>query len=375
MKEKRILEVLGEVDEMYINEANPCNDSKKNKFAAGWLAVAACLCIIICGGIGISLYNANTSKEKKYYNTNIEEVSALYEGVLLAKNLSYDEAYNTKIQLCYTGEGLPFSESEWEKLTVSANYEDYDLTMDCTFNGDEVNVEGGDAIEKIEFGETTVFLYQAEPQADYDLSYYAVFEYENVLYELQTYTNEEKRIYEILETVLGDPGMENSGTEENQGTSSKKFESVLGFEDYYVKVDEVSPGFIIQNYYAKINGVDTKIAEVYGYVVPEPEVYSKDLDGDGVEELICNCMAGTGAARVRVYRNKDGVIERGSLVYDSWDKTLFPGIHDQSSSAIAEKYMPDNNTFKVTYYTKDGMASVTFKGLEVMEFRPIEEDM
>lgn len=370
MKENRLLEAFGDVEEAYINEASPYNDKKKSNYLMKWLAAAACLCLIICSGIGMALNHTKDVGEKKYYNTNIDEVASMYEGVLLAENLSYDGAYETKIQLCYTGEEIPFSMGEWESLSVSADYEDYNLRMNCTFNGEKVELREEDAIEKIEFGETTVFLYEAEPQADYDVSYYAVFEYENVLYELRTYSNEERRIYDILKTVLGEPG-----TEENQGSASKKFESVLGFVDYNIKVDEVSPGFVIQDYYAKINGVDTKIAEVYGYTVPEPEVYSRDLDGDGVEELICNCMAGTGAARVHVYRNKDGKIERGSLVYDSWDKTVFPGIINQSSSAIAEKYIPESDTFEVTYYTEDGTASVTFKALEAMEFRPIEEDM
>lgn len=370
MKENRLLEALGDIEEAYINEANPYMNRTKNNYSMKWLTAAACLFLIVSWGICMSLNRTKDAGEKKYYETNIDEVTSMYDGVLLVENLFYDGADETKVQLCYTGEGIPISMGEWESLSVSADYEDYDLRMNCTFNEKKVELREEDAIEKIEFGETTVLLYEAEPQGDYDVSYYAVFEYENVLYELRTYSNEERRIYDILTAVLGE-----RGTKENPESSSKKFESVLGFKDYYVKVDEVSPGFVIQDYYAKINGVDTKIAEVYGYVVPEPEVYSKDMDGDGVEELICNCMAGTGAARVHVYRNKEGKIQRGSLVYDSWDETVFPGIIDQSSSAIAETYSPENDCFEVTYYTAEGTASVTFKGLGAMEFRPIEEDM
>lgn len=369
MKEKRILEALGGVDELYIVEANPLACRKKSGFVSGWLVVAACLCLTICGGIGISLYNRSTSGQKKYYNMNLEEVSSLYEGVLLAENLLYDEANNTKIQLCYTGEGLPVNVEEWESLSVSADYEDYELIMDCTFNGEKADFQEEDIIEKIDFEETTVYLYQAEPQADYDLSYYAVFEYENILYELRTYTNDEHRIYDILKTVLGEPDSKSADSTENE------FSDILGYEDYYIKVDEVSPGFIIQKYFANIDGADKCIAQIYGYVVPGPEVFSKDLDGDGINEFICNSMAGTGAARVSIFKNNHGVIEEGRLVYDAWDNTLFKGIVNQSSSAIAEKYIPKNDTFEVTYYTEDGTASVIFQGLEAVEFQEFAEEL
>ena len=38
--------------------------------------------------------------------------------------------------------------------------------------------------------------------------------------------------------------------------------------------------------------------------------------GLGVDELICNCVADTGIARISVFRNNHGVIEKGQLVYD-----------------------------------------------------------
>ena len=360
MKEKRMLEMFNIVDETFVEEAMPQNferkKMKKNINVKSWLAVAASLCIIVGG---VALLPPTDSQEEMYYTTDIKDIASMYEGTLLAEKISYEDAYSTSIQLCYSGSGLPYSEEEWNSLSVSASYEDYDLTMDCSFNGESHPTSGENAATVIQYGDTMVYFYKVEATEEYDVSYRAVFEYESLVYELQTFSNDENRIYDVLKTVLGEPNA---------------FSDVLGFAEYYVKAEECSPGFVNWKYYVSINDVENCIAEVFGYSVPGPEIYSKDIDGDGIKELICNCIYGTGAQRVCVYRNNGGVIEVGKLVYDTWDASMFPGIINHGSSYVQERYNPENGTIVITYATEDGEASTVLQSLEWMEFQKYMEE-
>lgn len=47
-KEKRVLNILGQVDEKYIEEAVPCKQTHKKSGWIKWGAVAACLCLVVC---------------------------------------------------------------------------------------------------------------------------------------------------------------------------------------------------------------------------------------------------------------------------------------------------------------------------------------
>ena len=278
MSEKRILELFNNVDEKYIDEASPQN-VKILKFMFSPIIVAACLCLLLIGGWGMSRFMQKNGEEK-YYTTNMDEVLAAYEGELLVEKISYEGASDTNILLCYTGNDLPLSSDEWKTLSVSASYEDYDMTLNCAFNGETFITSGEKAIDTIQYGDTTIQIYQGETTPEFELTYYAVFEYQNVCYELKTYSNDKERIYEILQTVLG----VNEEDSESSSIGEHGFTDVLGYSDYHVTVDQNSPGFVIQKYYAEVDGVEKCIAQVFGYAVPGPEVYSRDLDENGIKK-------------------------------------------------------------------------------------------
>lgn len=60
MKEKRILEVLGKVDEVYIEEAAPVQHALKNRGRVKWVSIAACLCLVAVGAFGIFRRNVSS---------------------------------------------------------------------------------------------------------------------------------------------------------------------------------------------------------------------------------------------------------------------------------------------------------------------------
>ncbi len=225
------------------------------------------------------------------------------------------------------------------------------------YNATNINTQ--DAIATISYGDTTVYVFQKEIESSHEYAYVADFIYKGRVYSLSLNTNDDAYIYDMVETIVGE-------------SDKHVFSNILGFDTYYVKAEEPFKGFVNWKYFVEVSGVETCIAEVFGDMVTKPEIYQKDLDGDGIEELICNSMYGTGARRVYIYRNHDGVIEVGYFCYDLWDESLFPGITNQGSSYIQEIYHPENETFEISYPIDEGTKSVILQNIEWVEFVPYE---
>lgn len=119
------------------------------------------------------------------------------------------------------------------------------------------------------------------------------------------------------------------------------------------------------------------VAEQFGY--DGPEAWSRDLDGDGVPELICNYTYGDGAQHVIVYRNNNGIIENGGIRWSyyeekfGWTDIGMGGI----SSMPVERYDPERSVFTATdYYTNGYNDPVTVEfddGLGPFNFVPYVE--
>ena len=60
MKEKRILEVLGKVDEKYVEEADHARHALKSRSWVKWVSIAACLCLVAAGVFGIFRRNVSS---------------------------------------------------------------------------------------------------------------------------------------------------------------------------------------------------------------------------------------------------------------------------------------------------------------------------
>lgn len=356
MKEKRLLELLSEADEKFIEEANPAHKVKKPLYLVRVLA--ACLVLSVVVGTG-AYYFAPPKAGDRYYMATLDEVKAAYDGVLLIEKIPFTGAYKTNIQLCYNGDA-PLHAPGWKNLSFSANYDTYEVTVACTFDAPAPEKKEK-ATRELFYGDTKVSVYKMEGKETYEAAYYAAFSYDGVFYEVRTNSDDAEKIYEVLETVLGKPGEKADTSSEKadtpkmpQSTRENTFTDILGFSGYYVKIEETAPGFIIWKYFAETAEGEKCIAEIFGYAAPpEPEGYSVDIDGDGINELITNCLFGTGAQRVYIYRNHGGVIEKGWLSYDRGNEELFPGMHDWGANAVNEKYNPETGVFEIEYAVKE----------------------
>jgi hypothetical protein len=150
--------------------------------------------------------------------------------------------------------------------------------------------------------------------------------------------------------------------------SVRTFSEILGLNGYIEGV-ESPPEFVTWRYFAEVNGNTQCVAEVFGFATSAPEAYSKDIDGNGVKELIGNCQyGGDGARRVIVYRNNNGIVEIGTLAYDT---NVLPDLDNWGSNAIQEEYDAENDVFAITYSTKSGtMARAILTDARIIDFEP-----
>ena len=89
------------------------------------------------------------------------------------------------------------------------------------------------------------------------------------------------------------------------------YDDVMGFQNCYCVGENISPNHFNWILY---NEDDQAIANQFGFNANAPRFYPEDLDGDGIEEIICPCQySADGALRVFIYRNNNGVIEKGDF--------------------------------------------------------------
>lgn len=158
-------------------------------------------------------------------------------------------------------------------------------------------------------------------------------------------------------------------------TESEMFDSILGFDNCEViRIEETGYRFYTWHFHAETDGEIRCVAEMFGrFDSNMPEAYSVDLDGDGVDELICNNTSGDGWRTVTVFRNNNGVIETGYISSDYYDEL---GMLNFGLSSFVEYYDPDQG-FVIRYVTEipeEGEPDwkvATFKsGLENFAFYP-----
>lgn len=148
--------------------------------------------------------------------------------------------------------------------------------------------------------------------------------------------------------------------------------ATLGFENCVMTWEE-EQGVTTWRFYAQEDGQYRFIAETWNDR-NEPDVYRVDLDGDGVDELICNRSFSDGEQGIIVYRNRDGQIERGWLntsgQFDEWVKEGLDAINGVDAYTV--HYDPEQGFVLNAHFRdkngEDVLKTATFQGLEHVVF-------
>lgn len=150
----------------------------------------------------------------------------------------------------------------------------------------------------------------------------------------------------------------------------------LGFTNCVVLLAK-QPEVTVWWYYALADGQYRPIACTFG-MGDEPDAYRADLDGDGIDELICNTQWTDGTRQVLVYHNRDGQIEHGRLeaakCLDEQGLALIKGLsiggpvtyYDPEQGFVLDAYCLDENGQEVRH------TEAFFGGLEHFAFETFE---
>ena len=356
MNSKDLYAAIGKVDDHILEQSEA---AKEKTGWLKWMAMAACLCL----AAGAFLWPKDRQVEVKELGS-LEEVAASCSGNLLTKRLAASGAKTTSIRLSYTKGGDSSDPATWNALSIAGEYNGQDFTMDCNFDDQAGKNGSAEAYAMAQYGDVEVTIYQEE--SDWSkrkpFLYRAEFTLDGVSYNLSVHSADPEDIYTYLDLVLGEP--ENGGNQ-----SGATLTDVLGLGVCRIEMEEISPNQYKWHYYVTVDGKDICVAEQFGY--DGPEAWSRDLDGDGVPELICNTTYGDGVNIVIVYRNNNGMIEEGSI-RRSWYEEKFGWPHRFEGYPV-EQYDPKQGVFTAIYTINGDPVTVEFDdGLEPFEFFPFE---
>ncbi len=146
----------------------------------------------------------------------------------------------------------------------------------------------------------------------------------------------------ISEASTEDETISEASTEEE--IIREEFNDLLGYNGYYVLDKTTVPPW--HTYYYAVEGEETfLIATSWGL---ERDDHIVDIDGDGVQELICNVVYGDGGQDTLIYRRQGTQTLRGSTK-DMLDEP-YDNIHFMSILSI---YIPEENIVEISYYRVD----------------------
>jgi len=147
-------------------------------------------------------------------------------------------------------------------------------------------------------------------------------------------------------------------------TIARDLRGVMGYEGYWVQ-EEIAPFHYLRTYYGMTPGGAVKIAESFGFTIDDRAV---DLDGDGVKELVCNCVYGAdGVERVFVFRRNGDSVERG---WFDTEKAAPADWENWGVSSWRERWDDEAKAFVFAYDTAAGERTRRSSRLDGFVFEP-----
>lgn len=216
MKEPKLAIAMGYIDDELVSGSVDYRPQKKTRpKAVRWLATAACFMLVCLAAFQIFIDFTGNNAIDPYCNgvcirfNDMESLSKHYSGNLLIERLSFDGVDNKKIDLYYDENGNAEVSEDWNSVIIGAERADYSMTIFALFNQkgklEEWKVPSvftADATQTVTIAGTKV---QIAPNNHGNLlsnGYYAIFEYEDVIYDVRVTSNEIQDTYSVLNELL-----------------------------------------------------------------------------------------------------------------------------------------------------------------------------
>lgn len=139
MKEERILNVLGKVDEKYIKEADPEVKSKRKAPAwVKWVSMAACLSLIITGGLFGNIFHSPDTPDNSILSYFVITAHAA-NGETKVLNVSDSFVSSGEPKYNMFGHNIPLFSFDVEPSDLKSNeavYQRFDISI--SYNGTPV---------------------------------------------------------------------------------------------------------------------------------------------------------------------------------------------------------------------------------------------
>ena len=213
MTNKEFYREFGNIDPKMIEAAAPAEkvQKKKRNGWVKWASMAACLCLIVGVAFRIAIgFVPNQATDVFREGTLIEitsesDLPAQYDGKLLAFNLECSQ-----YEFYYKQYGSAENTEDWYSL-LGAKYDaeaEGQIVLHCMFGDTTVDdwkvssVFTQKATETINVNGVEVLIARHELSLNYTYWHYAIFEYDDVVYDIRVKSNNAEYVYEVLDTLI-----------------------------------------------------------------------------------------------------------------------------------------------------------------------------
>lgn len=209
MTTKKFSNALGNIGESYVDEAATYTAKKKSNAWLKWGAIAACFCLVVGVAFRIAIGFVPNQATDVFREGNLIEIAneselpAQYEGKLLAFNLGFEQ-----YEFYYKTDGNAENTDDWYSLLASKYDTNGDIILHCMFGETTVDdwkvsrVFTKEATQTKTIKGVEVQIAQNENSLKYEYWYYAIFEYDDVVYDIRVQSDNADYVYEVLNEII-----------------------------------------------------------------------------------------------------------------------------------------------------------------------------
>lgn len=217
MNHSRIAFALGSINDRFFKEAIAYVSRKK--FARLKYAGIAVCAIIVFSATIITCFSLFGSHATDMYRQGVcfkvndmRVISEISEKPILAERLILDGANYSQIELWYNENGSTNAANTWYSLITSGKFNDYEFVMYSLFEGDiddwkVKTIFTNKSTRTVNINGVTVLTAPHTVSLDYSFYDYAIFEYDDVIYDLRVQSNSESTLCDLLNEII--PNLDN----------------------------------------------------------------------------------------------------------------------------------------------------------------------